>query len=296
MVIPTTNRPTLGRAVASALAQTGIDLEVLVVMNGSGPSPRFDDPRVRVLRSDPIGRGNLARQTGIDEAQHDLIALLDDDDWWDPRKTELQIQAAEALGLGTDDKWLSITATYRVFDGTPATVVWPTRPFGEITDVAHYLFRRTRARTSGQTVQSSTFLAPRSFAATNRFDPSIIIHQDWAWAIRAVATNNAKLVPLSAPLAYRDVSTSSSMTSQSRWRDSYEWGQTLLSSYPRPLIGDFNLTVPLPLAASEKDWRGVFWILSRSIGRRSPSFWASVSAIKAIAVHFARPARLEPQG
>ncbi|MBN9629705.1 MAG: glycosyltransferase, partial [Actinobacteria bacterium] len=65
VVIPTMNtRASLHDAVASALAQRDVEVEVVVAMNGRGESPEFSDPRVRVVRSDPADRGNGARMAG----------------------------------------------------------------------------------------------------------------------------------------------------------------------------------------------------------------------------------------
>ncbi len=96
VVIPSRNRwPLLRRAIASALGQTGVELEVIVVDDGSTDGSReqleaLDDPRVRVLRQ---ARGGVAaaRNRGIAQAGAPWVALLDDDDLWAAGKSRRQL-------------------------------------------------------------------------------------------------------------------------------------------------------------------------------------------------------------
>jgi glycosyltransferase involved in cell wall biosynthesis len=100
VVIPTRDRWRLLRAtMASALAQEGVDLEVVLVDDGSETPlpddlPGRSDPRVRLLRN-PSGRGPApARNAGIAAARGSWIAFLDDDDLWAPHKLRVQVAAA----------------------------------------------------------------------------------------------------------------------------------------------------------------------------------------------------------
>ncbi len=101
VVIPTRNRwPLLQRALASALAQEQVALEVLIVDDGStdGSDARAEqlaDPRVRVLRQ-PHGGVARARNHGIEQARAPWIALLDDDDVWARGKSRRQLDALAA--------------------------------------------------------------------------------------------------------------------------------------------------------------------------------------------------------
>ncbi len=101
VVIPSHNRaPVLGRAVRSVLAQTLDDLELLVVDDGSSDDPAaaldvLEDPRLGFVRL-PDRRGvAAARNAGIARARGLLVAFLDSDDEWLPRRLERQ------LGPGT---------------------------------------------------------------------------------------------------------------------------------------------------------------------------------------------------
>jgi glycosyltransferase involved in cell wall biosynthesis len=111
VVIPTRNRwPLLSaHALPSALAQEDVDLEVVVVDDGSTDETadrlaELDTSRVRVVRIEPGKRApgvratGRARNRGIAVARGEWLAFLDDDDIWAPRKLVVQLEAAERVG------------------------------------------------------------------------------------------------------------------------------------------------------------------------------------------------------
>jgi glycosyltransferase involved in cell wall biosynthesis len=104
VVIPTHSAwPLLAVTLAAALAQEDVDLEVVVVDDGStDETPQrlaeLEDPRVRVFRNDPAQRAAAARNRGIAEARGRWIAFLDHDDLWAPGKLRRQLDAAAAAG------------------------------------------------------------------------------------------------------------------------------------------------------------------------------------------------------
>jgi glycosyltransferase involved in cell wall biosynthesis len=102
VVIPTRDRPaTARRAVASALAQRDVDVEVVVVDDGSAvPFAAAGEPRVTVLRHNAPRGVAAARNAGRGAAQAPWVALLDDDDFWAPDKLRVQLAAAAAAGAG----------------------------------------------------------------------------------------------------------------------------------------------------------------------------------------------------
>jgi glycosyltransferase involved in cell wall biosynthesis len=107
VVIPTRDRWQVvsGSALAAALQQEDVDLEVIVVDDGSEQRPPtglegLDDKRVRlVVLREPRGVA-VARNAGIAEARGDWVAFLDDDDLWAPSKLFRQLRASEEAGAG----------------------------------------------------------------------------------------------------------------------------------------------------------------------------------------------------
>jgi glycosyltransferase involved in cell wall biosynthesis len=100
VIIPTRNRwSLLRRALHTALWQEDVDLEVVVVDDGSTDDTperlaHIDDPRVRIVRH-PRSKGlSAARNAAIREAGSPWLAFLDDDDLWAPRKLRLQLDAS----------------------------------------------------------------------------------------------------------------------------------------------------------------------------------------------------------
>ncbi|MBI3756367.1 MAG: glycosyltransferase family 2 protein [Deltaproteobacteria bacterium] len=113
VIIPTHNRCELVReAIASVCAQTHQDFELIVVDDGS------DDKTREMVREFPdvhyvfqVNRGvSAARNRGMALSCGRLLAFLDSDDFWQPRKLEAQVAffAAhpEAQICQTEELWL----------------------------------------------------------------------------------------------------------------------------------------------------------------------------------------------
>jgi glycosyltransferase involved in cell wall biosynthesis len=85
VVIPTWNRgDLLYRAVQSALDQGLAVRQVVVVDNGTcrASLDRIADDRIRIVQTQPSIGASAARNVGAESASADLIAFLDDDDYW----------------------------------------------------------------------------------------------------------------------------------------------------------------------------------------------------------------------
>ncbi|MER3481438.1 MAG: glycosyl transferase family 2 [Meiothermus sp.] len=87
VLIPTRGRPELlRRALRSLQAQSYPYWEALVADDGEGEgveaARRLSDPRIQPFGNP--GRGQVeARNAGLERARGEVIALLDDDDWWE---------------------------------------------------------------------------------------------------------------------------------------------------------------------------------------------------------------------
>ncbi|MFN2302107.1 MAG: glycosyltransferase family 2 protein [Anaerolineales bacterium] len=96
VIIPTFNRSQfLFHAISSVLVQTYSGFEILVIDDGSIDDTSevvagFNDPRIRYIKQENCGR-STARNLGLEQAQGEYIAFLDDDDLYLPHKLAIQI-------------------------------------------------------------------------------------------------------------------------------------------------------------------------------------------------------------
>jgi glycosyltransferase involved in cell wall biosynthesis len=100
VIIPAYNSAaTIGRAIASVLAQTLTPLEIIVVDDGSKDetarilSEQY--PTINLIMQQNAGAAR-ARNKGVEMARGDLVAFLDADDAWHPQKLALQVAAFRA--------------------------------------------------------------------------------------------------------------------------------------------------------------------------------------------------------
>jgi glycosyltransferase involved in cell wall biosynthesis len=104
VVIPTYNRVLLlQKAIASILAQTYNNWELIVVDDGStdGTSQlirSMTDARISVLELPHSGHIGCLRNTGVRAGKGEWVAFLDSDDVWMPYKLELQLCALKKSG------------------------------------------------------------------------------------------------------------------------------------------------------------------------------------------------------
>ena len=121
VVIPTFNRwPMLAEAVASVIAQRGVDFELIIVDDGSidetaarlpglAETLRAANRPVRILRTENHGPA-AARNRGVAAIRAPFIAFLDSDDLWQPGKLQRQLehmrQMPECMVSQTEEIWM----------------------------------------------------------------------------------------------------------------------------------------------------------------------------------------------
>ena len=116
IVMPTLDRLALLKgAVASVMAQTLSDWELIVVDDGSTDGTRdfldramLDDPRIRWCANSRAAGPGGARNTGVMSARSEIIAFLDSDDRWLPEKLEVALERfrhTPGAGILATDYW-----------------------------------------------------------------------------------------------------------------------------------------------------------------------------------------------
>lgn len=182
VLIPTRDRPGfLQKAVASVLAQTHDDLELLIVNDGRDPLPEFSDPRLRTLSS--AGAGAVpARNIAVENAQGEVIAWLDDDDQWTDRS--FLKDALDAIQQGAD----FVFADGRLVstDGSAP------QAYSRSADAA------TLARDNTILISAIAYRAALH-RQLGLFDQSLPFYCDWDWYLR-VARSGARLHHLARPV------------------------------------------------------------------------------------------------
>ena len=204
VVIPAYNRAHLiGRAIASVLAQSYRNFEIIVVDDASTDDlattlAAAGSPRLRCI-SHPRNRGAAAaRNTGIAAANGEFTAFLDSDDVWFPGKLAHQVAAMR-------DQPPDIVGHVCAYDCLKAG----DKPRVIIPDWAPLTFRHRQlfGCTCGP---GTTLLCRRSvFAEIGPLDEELRRLEDWDWLLR-LSEKGYRLLASPAVLARVEVSSGAS--------------------------------------------------------------------------------------
>jgi glycosyltransferase involved in cell wall biosynthesis len=196
VIVPTHNRSAwLRLTLTSVLGQRGVDLEVLVVDDGSiddtaGTVKALGDPRVRLLRHERPEGVSATRNHGAAEAHGEWLGFVDDDDLWAPEKLARQLEAAEGHGRA----W-AYTGSVNVDDDL--RVLAAIRPFSP-REVVHLVPHRNVIPGGG----SNVIMRRDAFARVGPFDTHLKNTEDWEMWIRLASVSHPAWAP-EPLLAYR---------------------------------------------------------------------------------------------
>jgi glycosyltransferase involved in cell wall biosynthesis len=273
VVIPTVGRPDhVVAAARSALAQSLREVEDVVVVDGPDEATtsaltEVADPRLTVVelgsRTGPGG----ARNAGVAESRGEWVAFLDDDDLWDPRKLELQLEAARSSGHE-----LPVVSCREEARGGGRSEIWPRRLPEPGEDLSEYLFARRGLFWGEGGVHTSTLFTRKELLERVPYREDLKKHEDWDWLVRAAGRASAAVmfVPEREPLAVRRVDDGRPRASRSLdWRFGLAHLRECreLELVTARAYASFLLTI-LSAEAAEERSLGALWTLPREAIRR----------------------------
>ncbi|MFC3168043.1 glycosyltransferase family 2 protein [Paracoccus fontiphilus] len=180
IIIPAYNRiDQIGRAIASCLAQTCPDFEIIVVDDGSRDGTpdlveAMEDARIRCIRQANAG-ASAARNAGARAARGSHLAFLDSDDEFLPSKLQRLSVAIRADGHADRTVWYSPLFFDR---GQGNRMVKPARAIAPGEPVGDYLFA------DDGLMQTSTLVVPRALFMQVCFDTSLRCLEDLDLCLR----------------------------------------------------------------------------------------------------------------
>lgn len=190
-VVIATNRdsPFLAEAIASVVAQSYPEWELIVVDNGV-PEPasvhRLVDavPRGRVLEVPPPVTVSLARNVGASQARGEYLVFLDDDDTWHPERLARQVSALSSV--------VSAPASYcggwhMDAAGAAFPPSWPATP----ASADDMLSGRGRM----PHICGAMMIRRASFAEVGGFSPELTMMEDFELALRLAQRGGLVCVP-----------------------------------------------------------------------------------------------------
>ncbi len=275
VVIPTFRRADLVvRAVRTALGQTYLDLEVLVVLDGPDQATEqalsgIVDQRLRVLRTPGHIGHAAARNFGVDHARGAWVAFLDDDDEWLASKLAVQMERAAASPLAYPIVGCRVIARTGRVD-----LIWPRRTPRAGERLCDYLCRRSLPIAGQGLIQTSMILTRRALFERVRFADGLTRHVDPDWALRAVRVEGAGVIypETHQPLAIWHIEPNRQRVSTGAdWRASLAWGRSRHHLFSREAYAGFICKNVSALAAAAGEWPAFAELLreARRLGRPS---------------------------
>jgi glycosyltransferase involved in cell wall biosynthesis len=223
VVITSIGRESLRRAVESILAQTVNARAVIVV---DRPERKLDDfyyaePRVQVVTPSSWLGPSPARNLGIDRATADIVAFLDDDDWWESDHLEQSLACVD-----TSADFMTI-GSFWFHDGKTTEVLPRERPSFEqgVSGLANYIVVRRDLRFGRTAVHGgSTLVVSRRLAAEVRWDEEMMKFEDWDFAIRLFARLDPSAVGwVERPTVHVQKGSPGSLSKRMDWSDPQRW-------------------------------------------------------------------------
>jgi glycosyltransferase involved in cell wall biosynthesis len=283
VVIPTTGRESLRKALESVRDQTVRPTNVFVVLDRSAEADKvreWIDTETLICAGD-VG-GSRARQIGVEASKAEFVAFLDDDDWWEPKKIEIQLAIMNAERAD----W---SLTGACFHATRGTRLVPSTLPKDASAIPDYILTRKSLRYGASLAQSSTLMARTATLLDVGWAPALPRHQDWDLCIR-LATTGAELAYAPNPLTHVAQGSPGSVSRSTGWRDSAAWIDGLSAVVGKRARADFVCAVVGRHAMRSRSCEGVGWVI-RALwrGRLVPHLSAALVGLTGLAPRIGRP-------
>jgi glycosyltransferase involved in cell wall biosynthesis len=254
-VIPTTGRESLQKALESVRNQTVCPTNVFVVLDRSAEEEKVREwiGTETLICAGDVG-GSRARQIGVEASRAEFVAFLDDDDWWEPKKIEIQLANIDAKKAD----W-SLTGAY--FHTARRTRLVPSTLPKDANELPDYILTRKSLLYGDSLAQSSTLMARRVTLLGVGWSPALPRHQDWDLCIR-LATTGADLAYVPNALTHVVQSSPGSVSRSTCWRDSAEWIDGLSDVVGKRARADFMCAVVGRNAMRSRSREGLAWVIS----------------------------------
>jgi glycosyltransferase involved in cell wall biosynthesis len=275
VVIPTVDRPTVRAAVLSALNQTYPPFEVIVAVDRSDnhlPDALSDlNDKIRIVFSGGIGPSG-ARMKACLVASGAIIAFLDDDDEWFPRKLEQQISLWPKRDAGAYTLMSCRYVTTRAVGESQYAL--PTRLIRPGEKIGSYLFRRSGVRYFEGTMHPSTLVCDRELLILEPWDESLRLHEDWDWILRVGARADVSMQMSPDTLVKVSMADSQSVSRIADWRLSLAWLNERAEKLSPRELGDFLLGHTAVMAAKSGERRHALALARRALLSANPGIYS----------------------
>lgn len=231
----------IAEALASVLAQTYLNFEVIVVDDGSsdnGPqiARSIQDARLRVVTQANRGLAG-ARNTGVREARGAYVAFLDADDRWQPGKLAAhvaQLDRNSAIGVSFS------ASTFIDDDGAPIGLVQ--RPTGSHFKAADVFCRNPVGNGSAPVIRRAALDAiafyDEKLSRTCWFDESFRQSEDIECWTRIAATTTWQFGYVDQPLTDYRVNTSGLSANTAKQLETWQRFRAKVAGYAPNLEAD----------------------------------------------------------
>jgi len=266
VVIPTTGRAELSRAIESARNQAGqLRVEIIVVNDNLDEDAVGDVDADKVIWTGGARRGGHARNLGVLASSGDFVAFLDDDDEWIPTKLRDQLLL---MGSAPNPSLVVVSGRHVHVQATTGRTSrpGPDRLIRAGQPVDEYLFRRRRPSGGRASMYTSTLLCSKELATRVPWREELVRHQDWDWLVRLSEVPGVTFTHCPQVVTRIQTGSPGSISASVDWSSSLEWADNVLKN--DAVAADFLVAQTLRYAISAHSLVGVRLVARRIAARR----------------------------